>query len=92
MSLYMSGMFLLLHGGPILLASLTHSHHDADDGSKYTPEESAKLIHFFAQHFSSKAEFHHFFLTLGIGLVGAGIALLFLGWRLMERKKQNEPT
>ena len=88
MSLYMGGMFLLLHGGPMLLGLLNHDHHDSDGDSKFTPEERAKLHQFLARHFSNKEELRHFFLTLSICLIVAGIALLVSGWWLMNRKPQ----
>jgi hypothetical protein len=87
MSLYTGGIYLLLHGGPMFLASLNSVHHDSGGNSKLTPEEAAKLQRFIARHFSSYAEFHHFFLTLGIGLTIAGLVLLITGWRLMKRKR-----
>jgi len=87
MSLYLSGLFLLLHGGPALLVFLNHTHSDSDGNSKLSSEEKAHLGRFIAQHFSSKEEFRHFFMMLNICLIVAGITLLILGWRLMKRKK-----
>ena len=60
--------------------------------SKLTAEESAKLRHFIAAHFSSREEFHHFFLTLSIVLIVAGIILMILGRRLMKRRTQVTPV
>ena len=91
MSLYFSGVYCLLHGVPGLVVVLDKSPHKSDGSSKFTPEESAKLGHFVARHFSSMAEFRHFFLLFNIGLTVAGVVLLFLGWRLMKRKTQLVP-
>ena len=92
MSLYFSGVYFLLHGVPGLGVALEKSPHHSDGNSKFTPGESAKLGHFVAQHFSSRAEFQHFFLWLNIGLTVAGVALLILGWRLMKRKTLVQPA
>src|ERR1017187_4063584 len=92
MSIFFSGIFLLSHGVPMLLALLNPSHHDPDKDSKLSPEEIAKLNHFILKHFSSKEEFHHFFLMLGSGLTIAGCILLFWGWWLMNRKTHAAPT
>jgi hypothetical protein len=91
-SLYMGGVYFLLHGGLGLLVSLTGGQHDSGGDSKFTPEQRAKLGHFLAGHFSSKEQLHRFFLTLNISLTVAGIGLLILGWRLMRRKPQLEPA
>lgn len=91
-SIYLSGMFLLLHGVPMLFATLGRSHHDSDGNSKLPLAEIAKLNHFFLKHFSSKEEFRHFLLTLSIILIVAGVFLLILGWLLMNRKKVGEPN
>jgi hypothetical protein len=91
-SLYIGGLFLLLHGAPMLLVALSKGHHDSGGDSKFTPEETARLGQFLAHHFSSRAEFRHFFLTLGIGLTTAGVALMIWGWRSLHRKKQVVPA
>jgi len=93
--IYWGGALLLLHGVPMLFAMLDRSHHDSDGNSKLSPEESTKLGHFIWKHFSSKEEVRHFFLTLSIVLIVAGVFLLILGWWLMNRKpvgKSNTPT
>ena len=92
MSIFFMGLFLIYHGAPILMALSSLSGHKSDDDSRFTSEQRAKLGHFLAQHFSSKAELHHFFLTLSISLIVAGVALLILGWRLMNRKTQVAPA
>jgi hypothetical protein len=91
-SIYLSGMFLLLHGVPMLFATMGRSPHDSDRNSKPSPEQIAKLHQFILNHFSSKEEFRHFFLTLGSGLTMAGCILLFWGWWLMNRKPVSEPN
>ena len=92
MSISFAGLFLLYNGAPILLELLGLGDHESNGDSRFTPEQRAKLAQFAAQHFSNRAEFRHFFLTLSIGLTVAGIALLFLGWWLMKRKTQIAPT
>jgi hypothetical protein len=92
MSLFFAGLFLLYHGVPALLALSGSGHHASDGNSRFTPEQRAKLAHFADQHFSTKEEFRHFFLTLGICLTIVGIALMVLGWWLMKRQKQAMPA
>jgi hypothetical protein len=92
MSIFFAGMFLLCHGVPILLDLLGLGDHESNGDSRFTPEQRAKLAQFAAQHFSNRAEFRHFFFPLSISLTVAGIALLFLGWRLMNRKTQAGST
>jgi hypothetical protein len=92
MSIFFAGLFLLQHGGPILISLLGFGGHQSDGDSRFTSAQRAKLAHFITQHFSNRAEFRHFFLTLGIGLTVAGALLLFLGWRLMKRKPPVPPT
>jgi hypothetical protein len=89
MSLYMGGLFVLLHGGSLLLAVLNQGRHDSDADSKFTPEEIAKLGQLIAKHFSSKEEFRHFSLALGICLTVIGAILMIWGWWLMTRKKSS---
>jgi len=89
-SLCWGGLFLLLNGGPILLALLNYSDHKSGEHSNLTPHASAKLGRFIAQPFSRKDEFRHFFLTLSIGLVIAGVLLQIWGWWLTHRKTQVE--
>ncbi|HZL77275.1 MAG TPA: hypothetical protein VFC17_00295 [Candidatus Limnocylindrales bacterium] len=79
MTLIMGGYFLLIHGGPMLLAILDRDHHDSGDGQKLSPEAAARIQHFIHRHFASKEEFRHFFLTLGIILIVSGVALMILG-------------
>lgn len=90
-SLYMGGFYLLLHGVPALIVLLNRNHHDSDGGSKFTPQETAKLGQFIVRHFSSREEFHHFFQVFGISLTVAGVVLLILGWRQMNRKAPVVP-
>jgi hypothetical protein len=92
MSLWFGGAYFLLHGVPGLALAFDKSPHPSGGNSQFTPEASAKLGHFFARHFSSLAEFRHFFLLLNIGLIIAGVLLLILGQRLMKRQKQAMPT
>jgi len=87
MSLYFAGVFLLLHGMPMLLAMLNHDHHDSGGNSNLTPVESANLARFISRHFSSREEFRHFYLILSICLTIAGVTLLALGWWLLNRKQ-----
>jgi hypothetical protein len=89
MSIFFAGLFLLYNGVPILLALLNPSHGDSGSGSRFTPEQRAKLTQFAIQHFSNRAEFRHFFLTLGFGLTVIGVAMLILGWHLMKRKESS---
>ena len=86
MTLIMGGYFLLIHGGPMLLAILDRDHHDSGDGQKLSPEAAARIQHFIHRHFASKEEFRHFFLTLGIILIVSGVALMILGkWLTLYR-------
>ena len=91
-SLYLGGLFCMLHGLPLLLGALGSGQHGSNGDSKLTAEESAKLRHFIASHFSSREEFHHFFLTLSIVLIVAGIILMILGRRSMKRRTQVTPV
>jgi hypothetical protein len=90
MSILFAGMFLLMHGVPILLALLDPNHPRSREDSRLTPEQIAKLNQFVMKHFSSREEFRHFFLTLGFVLTVAGCILLFWSWWLMKRKTQVE--
>jgi len=84
MTLMMAGYFLLMHGGPMLVAILDRDHHDSGDGRKLSPEAAARLRQFILTHFSSKEEFRRFFLTLSIVLIVAGVILMILGRWLMH--------
>jgi hypothetical protein len=90
MSMFFAGMFLLMHGGPMLLSLLNPNHHHSSEDSGFTPERAAKIHQFVANHFSSWEEFRHFFITLGFVLTVAGCSLLFWGRWLMNRKTQVE--
>ncbi len=92
MSIFLAGLFLLQHGGPILISLLGFSGHKSDDDSRFTPDQRTKLAHFVTQHFSSKEEFRHFFLMLSICLITVGSLLLVLGGWLMNRKPRVAPT
>jgi hypothetical protein len=89
MSLYMGGVFLLLHGIPLFAAGFDQNHHDSGENSKFSPQELAKLGGFLRKHFSSKEEFHHFFMALGAVMSLIGIGMMFFGWRWMNREKAN---
>lgn len=84
MMLMMAGYFLLMHGGPMLVAILDGGHQDSGDGRKLSPEAAARLRQFILTHFSSKEEFRRFFLTLSIVLIVAGVILMILGRWLMH--------
>jgi hypothetical protein len=90
MSLYLGGVYLLLHGVPLLGVALGGGPRHTDETSKMTPTAGSAWEHFVLRHFSSAEQLRYFFLWLGIGLIVAGIALLILGWRLMNRKTQVE--
>lgn len=92
LSLGLGGMYLLLHGVPILLAVINRNRHDSDETSKLSPVESAKLGHFILKHFSSKEQFNHFFLILSISMIIVGILMMALGWRLMNGKSSVMPA
>jgi hypothetical protein len=84
MTLMMAGYFLLMHGGPMLVAILDRDHHDSGDDRKLSPEAAARLRQFILTHFSSKEEFRRFFLTLSIVLIVAGVIFMILGKWLMH--------
>ena len=92
MSLYLGGVYLLLHGVPLLCVALGGGHRHPDEPSRMSPTASTAWEHFVLRHFSSVEAFRHCFLWLGISLTVAGVALLILGWRLMNRKTQVAPA
>jgi hypothetical protein len=92
LSLGLGGMYLLLHGVPMLLAVINRNHHESDETSKLSPEESAKLGQFILKHFSSQEQFNHFFLILSISMIVVGIFMMALGWRLMNSKSSVMPS
>ena len=92
MSMFLTGMFLLIHGLPILMAFLDPNRPHSREDSRFSPEQIAKLHRFVAEHFSSRDEFRHFSLTLGSVLTVAGCSLLFWGWWLMNRKPNRAPA
>ncbi len=84
-SLYLGGMFLLLHGVPLLFVALSrgHSGHDSD----MTEDQRAKFGRWIASHFSSVDQLRHFSLCLGLALTVLGLAMLIWGGWSMKRQR-----
>lgn len=87
MAVSMVGLFLLMHGGPLLLALSHHGNHQPSENAKFTQQELAKLGRFIAEHFASQEEFRRFSLGLGLSLTFVGLGMLVFGWRLMKRER-----
>ncbi|HXI68752.1 MAG TPA: hypothetical protein VNN22_00175 [Verrucomicrobiae bacterium] len=92
LSLNLGGLYLLLHGVPLLGVALGGGLRHPDETSRMAPTARVGWEHFVLRHFSSVEELQHFFLWSSISLIVAGIALLILGWKLTNRKQQVEPA
>ena len=93
MALNMGGLFLLLHGMPLLLIGLGNgNHHHSEDDSQFTPNEMAKPGRFLLKHFHTLEELRHFCIVAGGVLTFLGLLLLIWSWLLMNRKTQAAPT
>jgi hypothetical protein len=92
LSIFFTGMFLLNHGVPTLLALFDPNHPHPRESLRLSPEQIARLNQFVMKHFSSREEFRHFFLTLGFVLTAVGCILILWGWWLMNRKTQDAPA
>jgi hypothetical protein len=93
MSLYLGGIFLLLHGLPLLLVGLTDGrHHDSGNDSDFTSDEKVKLGRFIIKYFHTPGELRHFYIVTGGVLTFSGLFLLVWGWLLMNRKPRAMPV
>jgi hypothetical protein len=92
LSLYMGGIYLLLHGVPLLFVAIEKDHPHSATGPRMGPEAAAMVNKFVLRHFSNAEQFRHFFLTSSVCLIITGIILLACGWWMMNRKTQVGPT
>ena len=92
MSLYFGGLYLLLHGGPLLVLVLFggHSGHNSSH-SDMSAAKKAWLGNLLTRHFSSVAQFDHFVFWLGLGLTCLGIIFLVWGSYLIRFRPHNIP-
>lgn len=91
LSLCMGGIYLMLHGLPLIGVAWRNGHPDPSQPSKMSATARVAWEHFLLRHFSSVGEMRHTFLWVGIILTAMGIALYLSGLKLMKRGRLSAP-
>ena len=91
LSLCMGGIYLLLHGLPLIGVAWRNGHPDPSQSSKMSATARVAWEYFVLRHFSSAEEMRHAFLWTGIILTTMGIALYLSGLKLMKRGRLSAP-
>jgi len=94
MSLFLAGFFFLMHGAPLVLASLSHPDgktHQSDSADEWSPNQQKNVAKFLHSHFPTRAEFNHFMLEVGSILSAVGVGLMVFGNVVQKQKKDKEP-
>ena len=83
------GVYLLLHGLPLLGVGLLPPDRSSDEtrSSRFSSKETAKLKRFVLQTFTSAEEFRRVMLAAGGGLTIMGVGLYF--WGLSTPKRSD---
>lgn len=89
-SLNLGGVYVLLHGIPLLCVALGLGHWHRDETSQTVSTARVAWEYFVLRHFSSVAQLRDCLLWLGVSLTISGAVLFILGWRLMNQHAQAE--
>jgi hypothetical protein len=87
----MFGLFLFLHGFPLLFAGIFFWHRQTNEGKpRFSPTELAKIQRVVAAHFTSAGQLRHFFLIVGGSLTLLAAGFYFWGLSAMKRSRNIE--